>query len=36
LRSKIEPDPKEPQLIKTVRSAGYVFAATVAVGGADE
>jgi two-component system, OmpR family, response regulator len=35
LRSKIEPDPKEPQLIKTVRSGGYVFAARVAVDGAD-
>jgi two-component system, OmpR family, response regulator len=34
LRHKIESDPKEPQLIKTVRSGGYVFAAAVAaVGG---
>jgi len=36
LRSKIEPDPKEPRLIKTVRSGGYIFAASVAVAGADE
>jgi two-component system OmpR family response regulator len=36
LRSKIEPDPKEPQLIKTVRSGGYIFAARVAVDGGDE
>src|SRR3984893_9585634 len=36
LRHKIEPDPKEPQLIKTVRSGGYIFAASVAVAGADE
>jgi len=35
LRGKIETDPKNPQLIKTVRSGGYVFAATVAVTGAD-
>ena len=25
LRRKIEPDPKEPTLIKTVRSGGYIF-----------
>ncbi len=25
LRRKIEPDPKEPQLIKTVRGGGYIF-----------
>lgn len=29
LRSKIEHDPRKPQLIKTVRGAGYVFATTV-------
>jgi DNA-binding response OmpR family regulator len=27
LRKKIEPDPNHPRLIKTVRGAGYVFAA---------
>jgi two-component system, OmpR family, response regulator len=32
LRKKIEPDPGSPSLIKTVRGAGYVFAATVRVG----
>jgi len=31
LRRKIEPDPKEPTLIKTVRSGGYVLAANVVV-----
>ncbi|WP_407169015.1 response regulator [Bradyrhizobium sp. ORS 111] len=31
LRRKIEPDPKSPTLIKTVRSGGYVFAANVTV-----
>ncbi len=30
LRRKIESDPKEPRLIKTVRGGGYVFAAEVA------
>jgi two-component system phosphate regulon response regulator OmpR len=30
LRKKIEPDPQTPQLIKTVRGAGYIFAAAVA------
>ena len=30
LRQKIEADPKSPTLIKTVRGAGYVFAAAVA------
>jgi two-component system OmpR family response regulator len=29
LRKKIEPNPDEPQLIKTVRGAGYLFAASV-------
>jgi two-component system phosphate regulon response regulator OmpR len=29
LRRKIEADPQNPQLIKTVRSAGYIFAAAV-------
>ncbi|MDX1540728.1 MAG: response regulator [Geminicoccaceae bacterium] len=29
LRRKIEADPKDPQLIKTVRGGGYVFSATV-------
>lgn len=29
LRRKIEPDPHNPQLIKTVRGAGYIFAAAV-------
>ena len=29
LRRKIEGDPKRPELIKTVRSGGYVFAGTV-------
>ena len=29
LRSKIEPDPNKPTLIKTIRGAGYVFAAVV-------
>ena len=32
LRKKIEPDPSNPALIKTVRGAGYVFATTVAQG----
>jgi two-component system, OmpR family, response regulator len=31
LRRKIEADPAEPQLIKTVRSEGYIFTADVAV-----
>ncbi len=31
LRRKIEPDPKEPTLIKTVRSGGYMLAANVVV-----
>ncbi len=29
LRLKIEKDPREPALIQTVRSSGYLFAATV-------
>jgi len=29
LRRKIEVDPKEPRLIKTVRGGGYIFAAEV-------
>jgi len=29
LRKKIEPDPATPQIIKTVRNAGYIFAAKV-------
>lgn len=33
LRRKIETDPKDPTLIKTVRSGGYVFSACVAVAG---
>ncbi|MBI1208964.1 MAG: response regulator [Azospirillum sp.] len=31
LRRKIEPDPQDPALIKTVRGGGYLFAATVKV-----
>jgi two-component system, OmpR family, response regulator len=31
LRSKVEPDEGSPQLIKTVRNSGYVFAASVVV-----
>jgi two-component system, OmpR family, response regulator len=34
LRRKIEVDPKEPALIKTVRSGGYILAANVVVVGA--
>jgi len=33
LRRKIEADPKEPTLIKTVRGGGYMFTATVEVKG---
>ncbi|NIX75049.1 response regulator [Microvirga terricola] len=33
LRKKVEADPKKPALIKSVRSVGYVFAATVRAGG---
>ena len=29
LRQKIEKDPKEPQLLQTVRLGGYVFTAAV-------
>jgi DNA-binding response OmpR family regulator len=32
LRKKIERDPKNPELIKTVRGAGYIFATNVARG----
>jgi two-component system, OmpR family, response regulator len=35
LRRKIEADPKEPAFIKTVRSGGYVFSATVRVSGGE-
>jgi two-component system, OmpR family, response regulator len=35
LRRKIEVDPKEPELIKTVRSGGYVFTAVVTASGAE-
>jgi two-component system, OmpR family, response regulator len=35
LRRKIEADPTEPALIRTVRSGGYIFAAAVRVVGAD-
>jgi two-component system, OmpR family, response regulator len=34
LRAKIESNPKEPDLIKTVRSGGYIFAAAVNTEGA--
>ena len=34
LRHRIEVDPKEPKLIKTVRPGGYVFAAPVTLNGA--
>ena len=30
LRRKIEADPKDPKLIKTVRNEGYIFTARVA------
>jgi DNA-binding response OmpR family regulator len=32
LRKKIEPDPENPQLIKSVRGAGYVLVPTVSIG----
>ena len=35
LRRKIEPDPKEPVLIRTVRGGGYLLAAAVTSVGAD-
>jgi two-component system, OmpR family, response regulator len=35
LRRKIEADPKEPAIIRTVRSGGYVFAAAVTITGAE-
>lgn len=34
LRHRIETDPKEPELIKTVRNEGYVFTAPVTLNGA--
>ena len=34
LRYRIEADPKEPELIKTVRNEGYVFTAPVTLNGA--
>jgi two-component system OmpR family response regulator len=34
LRHRMEADPKEPELIKTVRGGGYVFAAPVTLNGA--
>jgi two-component system OmpR family response regulator len=34
LRRRIEADPKEPEMIRTVRSGGYYFAAAVSVGAA--
>jgi two-component system, OmpR family, response regulator len=36
LRRKIEQNPQQPVLIKTVRSGGYIFAADVTAGGGDE
>ncbi len=33
LRRRLEADPKEPELIKTVRSEGYVFTASVTLNG---
>ena len=35
LRRKVESDPKDPQLIKTVRSGGYMFTPSVRVTGTD-
>jgi two-component system, OmpR family, response regulator len=34
LRKRIEADPKEPEMIRTVRSEGDYFAAPVSVAGA--
>ena len=34
LRHRLEADPKEPALIKTVRSEGYIFTADVTLNGA--
>jgi two-component system, OmpR family, response regulator len=31
IRRKIEPDPREATIIKTVRSGGYIFTPTVEV-----
>ena len=36
LRRKIEADPKEPQIIKTVRSGGYIFTPRVQTVGGEE
>jgi two-component system OmpR family response regulator len=36
LRRKLEADPKEPRLIKTVRGGGYVFAVPVRMRGGEE
>ena len=36
LRRKIEPDPKNPELIKTVRSGGYIFTPVVRASGGEE
>jgi two-component system OmpR family response regulator len=35
LRRKLKIDPKDPELIKTVRSGGYIFAAAVTSAGSD-
>jgi two-component system OmpR family response regulator len=32
LRRKIEPDPTKPEIIRTVRNGGYMFAADVEAG----
>jgi two-component system phosphate regulon response regulator OmpR len=32
LRKKIETDPRKPDLIKTIRGAGYMFATSVTIG----
>jgi two-component system, OmpR family, response regulator len=34
LRHRLEVDPKEPELIKTIRGGGYVFAVPVKLNGA--
>ena len=33
LRCKLEPDPKQPTLIKTIRGKGYMFSAPIEGGG---